>query len=91
MSHYLIDDFLNYLRVERGLSLNTIQAYKIDLRQLGRSVNSDFLEVDSSMIGRYIASLREKGHLSSTLNRKLSVIRMFYRFLFSEGKIGFFI
>ena len=89
MSHCLIDNFLNYLKVERGLSINTIHAYKVDLRQLEKSVNSDFLNVDSSSIGRYIATLREKGYLSSTLNRKLSVIRMFYHFLFSEGKINY--
>jgi len=89
LSHHLINSFLNYLKVERGLSFNTVQAYKIDLRQFEKSVDGDLLQADSSLIGRYIATLREKGYLSSTLNRKLSVVRMFYCFLFSEGKINY--
>ncbi len=87
MSRNLIESFISYLEVERGLSPNTLQAYRRDLCQFRNWLKKDFFQVDSTLMGNYLATLREKGNGSSTLNRKLSVIRMFYKFLYTEGKI----
>ena len=87
MSHNLIGSFIDYLNVERGLSPNTLQAYRRDLSQFRDWLKKDFLQVNSTLIGNYLATLREKGDGSSTLNRKLSVMRMFYKFLYTEEKI----
>ncbi|MFQ6067880.1 MAG: site-specific tyrosine recombinase XerD [bacterium] len=87
MSPNSIESFIGYLQVERGLSSNTLQAYRRDLCQFRDWLKKDFLQVDSTLIGNYLATLREKGDKPSTLNRKLSVIRMFYKFLYTEGKI----
>jgi len=85
LSGELIESFLDYLKVERGLSPHTIEAYKTDLNQYVRWLRRDILRVDSSLIGEYVAELRKRCKPSS-ITRKLSAIRMFYKFLCSEGK-----
>lgn len=85
----LLDQFIAHLRVERGLAANTIQAYSRDLVRflaflggLGRGPE----EVTQDEISSYMGSLR--GRLSArSAARGLSSIRMFYRFLVSEGRI----
>lgn len=87
MSRNSIESFIDYLSIERGLSSNTLQAYRRDLCQFRDWLKKEFLQVDSTLIGNYLATLRKKGNESRTLNRKLSVVRMFYKFLYTEGKI----
>jgi len=87
LSRNSIESFIDYLSIERGLSPNTLQAYRRDLCQFRDWLKKEFLQVDSALIGNYLATLREKGNKSRTLNRKLSVVRMFYKFLYTEGKI----
>ncbi|MEA1964293.1 MAG: site-specific tyrosine recombinase XerD [Candidatus Aerophobetes bacterium] len=82
-----VSSFLNYLSVERGLSPHTIDAYRKDLLQYTSWLKRDVTEVDSSLLGRYISELRES-YEASSISRKISVIRMFYRFLSMEGEIG---
>ena len=83
----LLDQFIAHLRVERGLAANTIQAYSRDLVGFlaylgGRGPE----EVTQDEISSYMGSLR--GRLSArSAARGLSSIRMFYRFLVSEGRI----
>jgi len=86
LSRNSIESFIDYLTIERGLSPNTLQAYRRDLCQFRDWLKKEFLQVDSALIGNYLATLREKGNKSRTLNRKLSVMRMFYKFLYTEGK-----
>jgi len=86
LSRNSIESFIDYLSIERGLSPNTLQAYRRDLCQFRDWLKKEFLQVDSALIGNYLATLREKGNKSRTLNRKLSVVRMFYKFLYTEGK-----
>ncbi len=81
-------DFLDYLSVERGLSPHTIDAYRRDISQYISWLKVDFLKADSSLVGEYVGKLREKGYRASSISRKLSAIRMFYKFLYMEGKIN---
>jgi len=83
----LFEAFLEYLSVERGLSLNTIDAYRRDLLQYQKWLKGDILKVDSTLIGEYIAWLKKKKYTLSSISRKLSVIRMFYKFLYMEDRI----
>ena len=76
---YYIDKFLMFLRMNRGLSQNTIESYASDLRGL-----VDFLkerDLCSSNIGEYIEKKLLGRYKSSTINRKLSAIRLFLRFI----------
>ena len=85
----LADQFINHLRVERGLAKNTIESYSRDLVRF-----FDFLERGSvspasasqADLMNYVSSLA--GRLSvRSIARNLSALKMFYRFLVSEGKI----
>ena len=85
----LLDEFMNQLKVERGLAANTIVAYSHDLVSF-----FDFLKqrgVFPIQISQedLLSFIAEKKNLVSprSLARCLVSIRMFYRFLVSEGKI----
>lgn len=88
MEHYL-DLFINYLIVEKGLSNNTIEAYSRDLlgfiNHLSEINISDVGAVAPLDIVKYIGKLRESGISPRSSARKLTTIRMFYRFLNAEG------
>ncbi len=83
----LIDQFMIYLRIEKGASKNTLEAYKRDLNEL-----ADFLkekdvslnEIDIDMLSNYVKLLSKRLSRRS-LARNISAIRTFFRFLVSEG------
>ena len=89
----LMDSFLNYLLYERNYSEGTIKYYRSDIlelqkfgeEQLGTLTPSD---VDAELIRDWIASLMDKGYVSATINRKLSSIRAYYKFLLRRGEIA---
>ena len=85
----LADQFIYYLRVERGLADNTVQAYSRDLSRFFNFLETTKLsplEVQQGHIAEYISML---GHEISarSVHRNTSAIKMFFRFLVSEGKI----
>ena len=85
----LADQFTNHLRVERGLADNTIEAYSRDLKRflqfLGKTKLSPF-DIAQENIMDYIDTLQ--GNLSiRSIARNLSALKMFFRFLVSDGKI----
>jgi len=86
----LLDQFIDHLRVERGLAENTILAYNHDLVDFfdflkRRGVSP--IQISQQDLLSFIGE--KKTHLSSrSLARNLVSIRMFYRFLVSEGKIA---
>jgi integrase/recombinase XerD len=90
VSDALADQFIYHLRVERGLAENTIEAYSSDLRRFlefvkGKQVSP--IRAGQEDITDYLSSL--DGVLSArSIARNLSAIKMFYRFLISEGKMA---
>ena len=86
-------DFLAYLELERGLSRNTLEAYRSDLAQLGEFLNRygvDPLEVDGPLLSQFVSELAEgredrRPAAASTLQRKVACLRSFYRHLRREG------
>lgn len=88
----LRDSFLDYLRFETNYSEATVVSYGIDLTQFEdfiKSVDEELTveEVDSDLIRQWEISLMEKGYTSTSVNRKLSTLRSFYRFLLIRGKV----
>jgi len=82
----LIESFLDMMSAERGVSANTLAAYRRDLLDFGASLaRSDgaFRSAAAADLKRYIASL--SGMASSTQARRLSALRQFFAFLYSEG------
>jgi integrase/recombinase XerD len=83
----LIYDFLAYLELERGLSRNTLEAYRSDLLQLGEFLDRRELAATSATHGDLAAFLSELDVAASTLARKVACLRSFYRHLRREGAI----
>jgi len=83
------DAYLAYLKAERGLSKNTIDAYFSDLRSywafLSEQGNHDPDVVKREDIWKYLFSLRESQKASTTLWRHLITIRRYHQFLAAEG------
>ena len=85
----LTDQFINYLRLERGLADNTIQAYSRDLIKLTQFLEkSDLnpLQISRDQINEYPGTLR-KDLSARSVARNISATKMFFRFLTSEGYI----
>ena len=89
----LIDSFLKYLRYERNYSERTITSYRIDLLQFGdylrsRDEKNEFTIADADLIRGWIVSLMGDDCKPSSVNRKLSSLRSFYRFLIRKGEVA---
>lgn len=85
-----IDLFIDSLVAERGLSSNTIAAYRQDLDKLRRFATERKLEFDTIShvdISEMITSQRQGGLSARSAARLLSAVRQFYKFLLSEGEI----
>ena len=84
----LIDTFLSYLSVERGLSRNTIISYKEDLTHYADFLRERHIEVLSRTtkdeIVDFMLDQKGKGIAANSVARRLAAIRMFYRFLVRE-------
>ncbi len=87
----VVDEFLAYLGVERGLARNSIESYRRDLRQFDAfvcgSAGLDLLGVTQDTIMGYLAALKRQGKAGSSISRQLAAIRGLYRFLDREGRI----
>ena len=84
----LVEEFLSYLAVEKGLSKNTIAAYGTDLNhfiaRLGSLGITDIDKVKRQDITSHLLYLKDKGISSNSISRGLVAIKMFYRFLIQE-------
>lgn len=79
-----VDDYLDLLYVERGLSRATIAAYRNDLTQYVSFL--DGRAPDPDLASGFVADLRHRGLAHSTIARKVAAIRGLHRCLVSEGK-----
>ncbi|WP_163717475.1 tyrosine-type recombinase/integrase [Mangrovibacterium lignilyticum] len=90
MSHQ--ESFLKYLRFEKRCSNHTVVAYKKDLDQfeefLFKTVGDfNVLEVDSKMVRLWIVELMDKGMTPKTVNRKITSLKSFYKYLLRQELI----
>lgn len=86
----MLREFLNYLRVVRGMAHNTVQSYRYDLTHFAGHLAAEqvsFEEVSQTTIMDYFSRLREQGHTARTTSRYLAAIRCFYRYLLQEHVI----
>jgi len=83
--------FLDYLRVEKGLSALTIEAYQRDLEQLASSLErrrGSIVRATTDGLRSFLAEFKANGVQPRSIGRKLSAFRHFYRFLLKEGEIS---
>ncbi len=86
-----ISAFLNFLKYEKRYSAHTIVAYKTDLNQFALYLTNQYeaalIEVDLPMIRSWMMTLIGAGCSKSSLNRKLSSLRQFYKYLLNNDLI----
>ena len=86
------DGFINYLKFEKRYSPHTITAYKKDLDQFDSFLVSEF-EISSAndityqMVRTWIVSLIEQDISPSSVNRKLSTLKSYFKFMTKEGLV----
>ena len=89
----LTDSFLDYLLHERNYAESTVERYKADVLELQKfgeeqlgSITPE--KVDAELVRDWIAFLMDEQRCASTINRKLSSIRTYYRFLLRKGLVA---
>jgi integrase/recombinase XerD len=86
-----VNEFIQYLAVERGLAQNTLESYGRDLRQFQTYLHNgqlDFIkDSNRSTILAYLNNLQTKGRAVSTISRNLAAIKSFYQYLVRERYI----
>tara|TARA_B100000676_G_scaffold311610_1_gene382129 strand:- start:1130 stop:2020 length:891 start_codon:yes stop_codon:yes gene_type:complete len=87
-----LGSFFNYLFIEKGLSKNTINAYKNDIYEFSCWMKDkhigDYKSVAENHINEFIAHLFKKNLKSSSVNRKISSLKNFYLFLLKKKQIN---
>ena len=87
----VLKSFLDHLRIEKGLSPNSITAYDRDLRKFALFINYESLEYSSLTeedISRYEASLKGLDLSPASINRAISALKSFYLYLGIEYEIA---
>jgi integrase/recombinase XerD len=84
----LLDEFINYLNVERGLSPHTLDAYRSDLARFITFLNKRGVksldDATRKTIGAYLMAEKARGISATSLSRNLAAIKVFFRFLASN-------
>ena len=83
----LIEEFLHYLTVERGLAKNSVLAYGHDLTKFLRFMNlkaRSARQIRQGEVDEFARRLSQDGLSARSIARALNTVRMFYRFLVAE-------
>lgn len=86
----LEERFLTYLRVERGLSPNTLTAYRTDLAKLSdfaRTCGKDLLSLQPDDLAYFLRALRQRGLNPKSIARALVTVRGLFKFLLQDGHL----
>jgi len=83
-----IELFLDMLAAERGASINTLDAYRRDLTDFAADLTAAGTRISAAKnndIRAHLGRLAKRGLAAASMARRLSAVRQFYRFLYSEG------
>ena len=84
--YQIIGEYLEYLELEKGLSQNTLEAYRRDLSEFSQGVE-DITKVDRMSINMFIRKLRENKLAPSSIIREMASLRGFFKWASSAGII----
>ncbi len=88
----LIDRFADFLHLERGLSPNTVSAYRRDLAGFSEFLKkrklSNIQQIKRTQVMDHLMQLKDQGLKATSVARKLAAIKMWFRFLVNERMIG---
>ena len=81
----MVDLFLDYLKLERNYSPATVKHYRDDLKEFERFFQELDLQLswetsDSDIVRRWMEAMMDRGNVASSVNRRLSALRSFYRY-----------
>ena len=86
---FLLDEFIQYLTAERRFSEHTCIAYRKDIEQFlefsDATTQKDIQEINSRLIRGWMVSMMEEGYSSTSVNRKISSLRTYFKWLRKEG------
>ena len=86
------EKFINYLRNEKKMARNSLEAYGRDVSEFISFAesrgNGNVLQLTGTEVVAYLHSLKSMGRSSSTVNRKLASTRSFYNYLMNEGLVS---
>ncbi|OYT17272.1 MAG: integrase [Bacteroidetes bacterium 4572_77] len=87
-----IQQFLDHLQYEKRYSKHTLISYKTDLYQFSTAMQENYAlstitDINEQMIRTWLADYMEKGITAKTINRKLSTIKSFFKFLNRQGNL----
>lgn len=86
------EDFLSYLALERNYSPRTVGEYRDDLdafesyyKEMDGTLS--WATIDEDVVRDWLVSMMEAGRAATTVNRRLSALRTFYKFLLKRGRV----
>lgn len=86
-----LQHFINYIQTEKRQSTHTVKAYKSDLEQFSAFTEEVFScniqEATTPMLKAWISSLKSKRFDNSSINRKISALKVYYHFLHTNAFI----
>lgn len=87
-----IEDFIDYLRFERNYSDKTAEEYQADLeafRRFHEAMDGDFnwREMSADIVRQWIVEMMDRGNAATSVRRRLSSLRSFYKFLLRRGLV----
>jgi integrase/recombinase XerD len=87
----LVEKYLNYLLIERGVAENTLEAYGRDLRRFLLIVQekgfTDLRQILPETVIAYLVRVKAEGLSANSMNRSLAALRGFYKYLLAEKLI----
>ena len=90
--HNLIDEYLNYVMVEKGLARATLESYAADLRAYQEYLDTRKInaigQTDTALLLKYIIALRKAGLGARSRARHLVTLRGFYAYLHKAGHLA---
>ncbi len=82
-----VQSFLNYCRVEKGLAINSLSSYALDLQKLSSYTTMPVRDLDEAALNGYVEFLYGSGLSPRSIARHITTLRTFYRFLLAEGEV----
>ena len=90
--HRYVDEYLNFLAIEKGVSLNTLEAYSRDLNKYVEFMQNRGIkiieDITSDDVIACLGNLRKGGLTANSINRGLAAIRGFYKYLLRENIVN---
>ena len=86
----LLDEYMNFITVEKGVSSNTLEAYGRDLNRyiafMGKKGISSIVDITPGEVLSWMSELRGQGLSANSVNRSIAAVRGFHRYLLAERK-----